>query len=439
MKLRILSVLGEALNFGGRRMATIMRVAWLAIALLLIVEMATVYAYLSVIAGRVITFAEVGSFLTAQQLLTRFASQGWSQHLEQMAAITAASLVVQVILTSTFMAPLIRLAGLGERPAPGLLRLPFGPDQLRFIISSLLSALFVIVVILLPMMTTSFFALKYIVAAMSQTMASFPDADSLHTIKLVTAQEGLAQRGAEWVFGLAIPLAAAAPFGLLTWLVTFFHFSPRNRPNATGKPNGFLRAVVTFGIVALVYIAAVAVLRETVMQLLKSSSAIGADNAPDLAGAPVNVILFIVTAGYLLVTYINLRLYPYPGVAVCRHSLGLGGTLLLSRGWNIIRIQIVLLAIAGFFYVLQVYIINSLFLTTLLPQVISILYQAVLVSTKLVNSGVGADWVLPLFIWIWNGIKILANVFWLFFSYGVVAGLYGRLYRDSERDEGAAQ
>ena len=59
-----------------------------------------------------------------------------------------------------------------------------------------------------------------------------------------------------------------------------------------------------------------------------------------------------------------------------------------------------------------------------------------LVSTKLVNSGVGADWVLPLFIWIWNGIKILANVFWAFFSYGVIAGLYGRLYRDSESIEG---
>jgi hypothetical protein len=433
MQLRILSILGEALNFGGRRMATIMRVSWLAVALLLIVDMASVYASLSVIAGRVITFAEVGSFLSAQKLLARFASQGWSQHWEHMAAIAGASLLVQVILISTFMAPLIRWAGLGERPGPGSVRLPFGADQLRFIISSLLSALFVVVIILLPIMTTSFFTLKYIVAAMSQTMASFPDADSLHTIKLITAEEGLVQRGAEWVFGLAVPLAAAAPFVLLTWLVTFFHFSPRNRPNATGKPNWFLRAVATLGVVALIFSAAVVLLRAPVMQVLKSASAAG--GAADLSGAPVNAILFIVTAGFLLVTYINLRLYPYPGIAVCRRSLGLGGTLRLSRGWNIIRMQIILLAVAGFFFILQI-IINSLFLSTLIPQVINLLYQAVLVSTKLVNSGVGADWVLPLFIWIWNGIKILANVFWAFFSYGVIAGLYGRLYRDSESIEG---
>ncbi len=436
MQLRILSILGEALNFGGRRMATIMRVSWLAVVLLLIVDMASVYASLSVIAGRVITFAEVGSFLSAQQLLARYAAQGWSAHGEQMAAIAAVSLFVQVILISTFLAPLIRWAGLGERPGPGSVRLPFGPDQLRFLIGLLFSALFVGVIILLPIMTTSFFTLKYIVAAMSQTMASFPDANSLHTIKLITAEEGLVQRGAEWVFGLAVPLAAAAPLVLLTWLVTFFHFNPRNRPNATGKPNAFLRAVVSFVVVAVVFGAAVFLLRPEILKLLKSAAAAG--GAADLTSAPVNAILFIVTAGYLLVTYINLRLYPYPGIAVCRGSLGLGGTLLLSRGWNIVRIPIILLAVAGFFFILQTFIINSLFLTTLIPQVINLLYQAVLVSTKLVNSGVGADWALPLFIWIWNGIKILANVFWAFFSYGVIAGLYGRLYRDSERIEAAA-
>ncbi len=438
MQLRILSVLGEALNFGGRRMATIMRVAWLAVLLLLIVDMASVYAYLSVIAERVITFAEVGSFLTAQQLFGRFATRGWTEHWELMAVITAVSLFVQVILVSTFMAPLIRLAGLGERPGPGLVRLPFGPDQLRFIFGFLFSALFVGVIILLPMMTTSFFALKYIGAAMSQTMASFPDANSLHTIKLITAEEGLVQRGAEWVFGLAVPLAAAAPFVLLTWLVTFFHFSPRNRPNATGKPNAFLRALVSFVVVAVVFGAAFFLLRPEILQILKSASAVGTSAGADIPTSPVTAILLIATAGYMLVIYLSLRLYAYPGIAVCRHSLGLGGTLGLTRGWNIIRIQIILLAVSGFFYVLHIYIINSLFLTTLLPQVISLLYQAVLVSTKLVNSGVGADWVLPLFIWIWNGIKILANVFWAFFSYGVIAGLYGRLYRDSERIADAA-
>ena len=44
MALGVFSVTGEALNFGGRRMETIMRVSWLPVALLLIVNMATVFA-----------------------------------------------------------------------------------------------------------------------------------------------------------------------------------------------------------------------------------------------------------------------------------------------------------------------------------------------------------------------------------------------------------
>jgi len=68
------------------------------------------------------------------------------------------------------------------------------------------------------------------------------------------------------------------------------------------------------------------------------------------------------------------------------------------------------------------------------PWIVSLLYQAVAVSTKLANSGVTSDWVLPLFVWIWNGIKVFINIIGIFFSFGVLAGLYGRLYRESERD-----
>ncbi|MHA7873651.1 MAG: hypothetical protein ACX939_14980, partial [Hyphococcus sp.] len=72
------------------------------------------------------------------------------------------------------------------------------------------------------------------------------------------------------------------------------------------------------------------------------------------------------------------------------------------------------------------------------PGIVSLLYEAVAVSTRLTNSGVTGEWVAPLFIWIWNAIKILVNIIGLFFSFGVLAGLYGRLYRDSERDDDEA-
>jgi len=433
MQLRIFSVLGEALNFGARRMATIMRVAWLPIVLLMILNMAAVYGALSVIAGRAITFADVGAILSAEQLLARYLARGLNTNPEMMAAIFGGSFILQYILIASFMAPLIRLSGLGEKPAPGLVRLPFGPDQLRYIISSLFSLLFMYVLILAPIAVTSFFVLKYIVEAMSATMASFPDPNSLHTIELITAGEGLAQRGAEWVFGLAVPLAVAAPLALVVWFVAFMHFHPRNRPNAPERGNALLRAIVAFIVVAVFAGAAFWLLREPVMQYLKAASTLGSDAVPDFTNTPVNVILFFTVAGYMLVGYFSLRLYPYPGVAVCRHSLGLGGTLRLSRGWNIIRLQLILVAMTVLFTILIV-IINVGFLQIVIPSVINTLYQAAAVSTRLVNSGVTGEWVQPLFVWVWTAIRMLVTIFWSFFYYGVLAGLYGRLYRESERE-----
>ena len=139
MKLRIFSVVGEALNFGGRRMETIARVAWLPVVLLLIVDMATVFSYLSVIAPQTITFAEVPSFVDARNALVTYAVNGWQNNFNLMLMITLVSLAFQTLLVASFMAPLVRLAGLGEEPGPGLIKIAFGPDQMRYILSSILS------------------------------------------------------------------------------------------------------------------------------------------------------------------------------------------------------------------------------------------------------------------------------------------------------------
>ncbi len=437
MKLRIFSVVGEVLNFGGRRIGTTMRIAWLPIVLLLIVNMATVFAYLSVVAGRVITFAEVGTFFTAQQLVGRYAADGWSSNPIAMTAITGLSFIFQYILISSFMAPLIRYSGLGEKPAPGVMRLAFGPDQLRYMFSNFFSILFSYLVILAPIIVASLFVMKYLVDAVSKTMVSFPDPNSLHTIKLVTAGDDLAARGVEWIYAFAIPLGAVAPVAILIWAIAFLHFHPRNRPNANGDTNPIMRALVTLGAVTIVAGGAFYFLREQILHYLKSAASLGAEGAVDISGAPVNAILFFGIAGYILFGYFSLRLYPYPGVAVCRSSLALGGTLGLSRGWNLIRLQIILFAVPVLLTTLFV-IINLGFLSMLMPQVIGLLYEATAVSTRLVNSGVEGGWVLPLFIWIWTIIKMLVTIVWSFFYYGVLAGLYGRLYRDSERAETSA-
>ena len=114
MGLRIFSVVGEALNFGGRRMETIARVAWLPLLLSMIATMAAVFAMASVIAGQVITFSDIPSFSVAQQQVDKFAARGFQNNPTAMWTISLASVAVQTVLTASFMAPLIRYAGLGE-------------------------------------------------------------------------------------------------------------------------------------------------------------------------------------------------------------------------------------------------------------------------------------------------------------------------------------
>ncbi|GJL96162.1 MAG: hypothetical protein DHS20C05_25670 [Hyphococcus sp.] len=522
MKLRIFSVVGEALNFGGRRMETIARVAWLPVVLLLIVDMATVFSYLSVIAPQTITFAEVPSFVDARNALVTYAVQGWQNDFNLMLLITLVSIVLQTLLVASFMAPLVRLAGLGEEPGPGLIKIAFGPDQMRYILSSILSFLFVALLIFLPMATATYFVLQYILEAMSQTMASFPNPESIHTIKIVTKGEALIAQGSSWIFGLGIPLIAAAPFGLLLWLVAFLHFNPRNRnenskPNvymehwaddfftlvpialivtllgapykvmavvttvmlaitagirfmrrsgkkkareagntggATRKPNPIFRAVLSFVLVVVLAGGAYLLLNQVILMLMGTTVGLAgevAKNLPEstiatqsvsiigeatrvLANSPVNAALFLGITVYLLIAYFNLRLYAYPGVAVCRKSLALGNTLRVSQGWNIFRLYFLFGLIGAFIAIIQVVFLNGLLLNFIIPQTVILIYSAFAVSTKLLNSGVTAEWVTPVFIWIWNMIKIMMNIIWVFFTYGALAGIYGRLYRDSERE-----
>ncbi|WP_425409135.1 hypothetical protein [Hyphococcus sp.] len=432
MGLRILSVIGDALNFGGRRMETIARVAWLPLSLLLLANMAAVFGYLSIIAGRVITFEDIPNYLSATQLYTQHAATGFANNAAGMWSITAALTFLQTVLVASFMAPLIRYAGLGEKPAPGVIRAPFGPDQVRFIVAGLFSFLFVALLVFGPVAGASYYALKYIVAAMTETRAVFPDPESLHTIEFTTAGATLAEQGMAWIYSHALPAAFVAPFAIILWIIVFLHFSPRNRPQAPERGNAILRALVTLMATAAFLAVAYFALRQEVLQSYQQIAGLSGDAAKNLAGSPVDAILIFGIVAYLLIGYFNLRLYPYPAVAVCRKSFSFAGAFQTTRGWNILKLWVILTFVSLFLLFVQVVIINGLFLGALLPWIINSLYAATAVSTRLVNSGVTGEWVLPTFVWIWNITKILFNIFWSFFSFGVAAGLYGRLYRETE-------
>lgn len=429
MSLRMFSIIGESLNFGGRRLELIARVAWLPVLLLLLVDMAATFAYVSVIVGRAITFADVSSILQAKQYFAANAQQGWATAPGKMGVIGLIHAGLSIILVSSFMAPLIRYAGLGERPRPGLFRMPFGVDQIRFILAGFASALFGLVIAIMPAAGAGYFVMQYIVDALSQTMASFPDPESLHTIEFVTSGQAIMESGAAWIYDLALPLAAAAPFAIIVWVLAVMHFHPRNRPNAGEGGNMLMRSIIVLAIAGTLVGSVYALLRMTAMQSMAQS--VKTASLENFSGSAMNAILIFATIAIILVGYLNLRLFAWPGVAVCRRSMALGQTLQVTRGWNLMRLPVIV-ALISLFLLAAMLVIN----TIILPMVLSTLntlFQATETSTRLVNSGAKGEWVLPLFVWIWNIFKIAVNFLWTFFSYGVLAGLYGRLYRESEQ------
>ncbi len=350
-----------------------------------------------------------------------------------MSLITGVGLFLQALVMSSFMAPLIRYAGLGEKPTPGFIRLPFGADQIRYVVSGFVSNIFAAIVLLIPMASASYFILKYLFDAMSRTLASFPDPNSLHTIDFITVGQHLATSGTPWQFNLAIPMLTAAPFALLIWAINYFHFHPRNRVMAPEGGNPILRLLVTFLTsavsIALVYL----LMHETLTSFLNSVATANQGLGQIIRISSVNTYLLIGAIFTLLIAYMNLRLSPYQGIAVCRKSMGPGNLLRVTRGWNLIRLPIVWLLIIALLGIVQFFV--NLVVFTSLNATVETLFEALGVTTRLVNSGVTADWVGPLKIWVSNLSKITFNFVWAFFSYGVLAGLYGRLYRESERSE----
>jgi hypothetical protein len=436
MQLRILSVVGEALNFGSRRMETIMRVAWLPVVLLLVLNMATVFALLSVALERPITFSDAATFTQAQNALGRLIAQAEANHPQTVLFISIASFALQAILVASYMAPLIRYAGLGERPGPGVVKVAFGPDQIRFVLAMLVSLLITEVIVLLPIQLTAVYLIKYIAAALSQTLASFPNPDSLHTIELVTMRETLVERGGLWVYELGLPLAAAAPFALLAWIVLIVHFNPKHSGVASSNLTARALGALAIGAVAvgavwlgLSYIAKLE--PATLLYELLAAASPAFTGAQQLAKAYSPVQNAIFALAILIIYYASMRLAPYPGIVVCRKSMAPAGMLKVSRGWNVFRLLTIVLVVGAFILIVQIVINRWLFPIVL--TVVNYLYVATASATKLTNSGVEAEWARPLFAWIWNILKILVNIFLAFFSAGVVAGLLGRLYRESER------
>ena len=414
MILRISSVIGDALNFGARRMETIMRVAWLPVSLMLIANMVMVFLLLSVAYGRVITMPDVPSFEYATALASKAITMGIMGGSKPVMIILAGALLINTILVASFMAPIIRLAGLGEKPRRGLLNAPFGMDQIRYVMSGIISFLTVVLVALGPIAVATYYVAKQIYTALAKTYAKFPNESSLHTIELVSGADVIAGRGEAWMYNLGWPAIAAAPFAILFWLLLIQHFKPSNRAGTGDTSNVLVRSLIILMSLGVLTIAAPAAL------LLATGAKVTSE-----------ALLFsgIYVLALLIILYVNLRMTPYQAIAVNERSFSPNGLLKVTRGWNIVRLLLILFFLAVILAVMEFLIVE---LAT--PLVLST-GASVLTTlgsyTKLISGGDDPSWVVPAWTWFSTLIKITVTLFWTFFSYGATAGLYGRLFRDS--------
>ena len=503
MKVRTFSVVGEALNFGGRRMETIARVAWLAVVLSLVLNMASVFAILSVANDRLITFTDlIDNNISYGDAFRMSAKSVYAASTEligaaisffepdasgpakivvsaaayKIAGIYLGTLLLSGVLISAFMAPMIRLSGLGERPQQGFLHLPFGGDQIRYLAAGFVSLLVYGLLAYIPVLAAAFWANAHIASALQTVYVSFPDPESLHTIQLVKALEVWDARGEVWIYSHLVPLLAAVPFVLLFWIALVRHFHPGARETSGGVPRLNLRMIVTVAIAlaavtatlqfgfgrnavskaelwafaGLGGLALVAAYQQFMLRpigpsnvLLRSMTVLfwmvatlGAVWYYELGrngvaiSDPKSFRLLLIACSFCFSYYVMLRLAPYQGVAVCRRSLAPAGTFLISAGWNLLRL------LAGVFLIYQIIGLVSFAVNAVAVgyggAAINTIYQATLSATKLVNSGEAGEWVYPFFVWLWTAFIIVINLLMTFFFYGVIAGLQGRLFRDSE-------
>ncbi len=427
MSWRIWAVAGEALNFGARRMETILRVAWLPVVLLMLLQMVVVFLGISVTLGRVTTLEEAGSYGVALQAYPQFALAAWRSEPVMMTIIAVSTFILSIILISSFMAPLIRYAATGEKPAPGLIRIPFGRDQLRFSVAAVITAILSFPILMAPMAIMFFVMRAYVFLSLLSTKIAnhvkFPFENSLHTVANAQILDVVTDTGRIWLFGIPFSLITLIiPMAVIFAFMMIAHFTTRKRaPHlGSGRSTRWQRrtviSLISFGLIALFWGWVVNLIPRPPLLL---------NGLPAFPEQGRLYALFFVLLIFIL-GYVNLRAFAWPGFAVMDKSLSLSGSRETSRGWNLFKLIGLLIMVVIIMFGMQL-IINILIGQILFPVILNI-YGLLITTTRLVNSGVSAEWIFPVIQWTWNAVRLLLNLFWTFFSYGVLAGIYGRLY-----------
>jgi hypothetical protein len=429
MKLNISAMAGEALHFAARRFETVVRVSFMPLALGMVFSMAAMFSLVSVANGRFLTFADLSDgarYEMVQEAAGQAIVAGVSTGSVPVYLILGLIIIMNAVLVASFMAPLIRYSGLGEKPAAGLLRVPFGAAQARYIGASAATGLSQLILGLAPGALASAYIFGTIQKVASGAYAHFPDPDSLHTVDYVTAADALALRGSLWIYQYGLFAAGAGALGLLIVAILFLHYSKAS--DGAAMPLGS-RLAATFGTIALFAATpAILYLGFALLVTLSFDAAIGAFFALFADPAQASMIAFGLAA-FGVASYIAARVAAYPAIAVANGSMKFAGLFRLTRGGNIVRLTAAGLIIALVLLFMQV-MLNAFGFNWLLAALFTIGQLAESVTRLAIGDGV-ASAVASLTAGAVALSQIAFNLLWAMFTYGVAAGFYGRMYRDS--------
>lgn len=430
MKIRITGQAGEALHFAARRFETIARVSILPLALSLIFSMAATFAALSVAYGRVITFSDVADsdrFAAVRNAGAQALGQGLMQGSLPILVIVLAAIALNVILTASYMAPLIRYAGLGEKPPPGLIRAPFGPSQVRLVVASVATCATQIVIGLAPVAIAFFMIVETIQSAASRIYASFPDAGSLHTVDYVTGAEALGLRGTLWFYDYGLIAGAGAALTLAAFLILVLHHGRRSdgaRRSLAGR--------VGAGTATLLSYAALLAGAGALYGLLATFSPGGPARVLAMVGesAASRAMALFGLGAFALICYVSARFAAYPAIAVCRASMAPAGLFALTRGGNVVRLLLSAMLLTLVLAFMQTML--SIFGFGGVIAAGDAIGQLIASLARISSGDEAATAAQRIFVGVAAFAQIAFTLAWAMFANGVGAGFMGRLYRDSE-------
>lgn len=407
----IFAVAGDALGFAVRRFETIARIAWLPVSLMLIVQMAAVFTLISIEFGRFVTFTDLVQglrFADARTFAGTVLMKGLGAGDVRIILVAAVTAFFSLMLVASFMASLIRLAGKGIEPPAGLFRAPFGADEMRYTLATLAGGVLVPILILSPILLATLQVIAHVETAMAATFVRFPVSDSLHTIQYVQGRDLMTARGDLWVYEFGKLGLLSIGVGALAIVLAAGHF---RRPGAGVRSNSATVLMTGLCVAALLFAALIPATNRFEAGFYSDVTALG----------------LIAGAGFLIAIFAGLRLFPYPGIAVCNQSMSLAGVGRLSRRWNIVRLFAVIALIGTILWMMNFIMVKIGF--PVIAQVFSVVIETSDAFGRLTQGAANAA-TSRFVIWLFALLEVLYQIVWSFFTYGVLAGLLGRFYRE---------